>query len=321
MHFKDQVGPATILQELVLYAQAEPEETEGFNHPSHEGALCARFLEKTERILSAFEKYVPLKYEVKAPQGADLQGAEIVVQYSSERIADGEERRIAMRLMSLDEFHAQRSNDLLEKMKADISRLEKDAGASLDRYYLLLCTDQRKHAERVRAISAELKAGNTAVTVVEPGYAWFFFAMEDAMIDAVTDKLLYAEDYVRCQAREQVAGIGKRKLILLLSCLINAIEERNGFTVSDDFLMQDDHVHEFEADDAEGRGRLSEDVAAMEGTFFFRDADVDGFGIYQDSVSAIVAMYYDAKVRYGHTGDDAVHYLHTFLEQSAWSSA
>ena len=63
-----------------------------------------------------------------------------------------------------------------------------------------------------------------------------------------------------------------------------------------------------------------EDVSAMEGTFFFRDADVDGFGIYQDSVSAIVAMYYDAKVRYGHTGDDAVHYLHTFLEQSAWSS-
>jgi hypothetical protein len=145
--------------------------------------------------------------------------------------------------------------------------------------------------------------------------------MEDAMIDAVTDKLLYPEDYVRCQAREQVAGIGKRKLILLLSCLINAIEERNGFTVSDDFLMQDEHVHEFEADDAEGRGRLSEDVAAMEGTFFFRDADVDGFGIYQDSVSAIVAMYYDAKVRYGHTGEDAVHYLHTFLEQSAWSSA
>ena len=49
----------------------------------------------------------------------------------------------------------------------------------------------------------ELKAGNNAVTVVEPAYAWFFFAMEDGMIDAVTDKLLYPEVYVRCQARER----------------------------------------------------------------------------------------------------------------------
>ena len=35
MHFKGQVTPASILEELVLYAQAEPEETEGFCHPSH----------------------------------------------------------------------------------------------------------------------------------------------------------------------------------------------------------------------------------------------------------------------------------------------
>ena len=319
MHLKGQVTPASILEELVLYAQAEPDETEGFCHRSHNNELRPRFLEKTERILSAFEKYVPLKYELKTPEGAEVEGADIIARYWSERIADSEEQRIALRITLLDEFESK--DDLLEKIKADISRLEKDSEGRLDRYYLLLCTDQRRHGERVRAIAAELKAGYNAVTVVEPAYAWFFFAMEDAMIDAVTDKLLYPEDYVRCQAREQVAGIGKRKLILLLSCLINAIEERNGFTVSDDFLMQDEHVHEFEADDAEGRGRLSEDVAAMEGTFFFRDADVDGFGIYQDSVSAIVAMYYDAKVRYGHTGDDAVHYLHTFLEQSAWSSA
>jgi hypothetical protein len=319
MHLKGQVTPASILEELVLYAQAEPDETEGFCHRSHNNELRPRFLEKTERIFSAFEKYVPLKYELKTPEGAEVEGADIIARYWSERIADGEEQRIALRITLLDEFESK--DDLLQKIKADISRLEKDSEGRLDRYYLLLCTDQRRHGERVRAIAAELKTGDNAVTVVEPAYAWFFFAMEDAMIDAVTDKLLYPEDYVRCQAREQVAGIGKRKLILLLSCLINAIEERNGFTVSDDFLMQDEHVHEFEADDAEGRGRLSEDVAAMEGTFFFRDADVDGFGIYQDSVSAIVAMYYDAKVRYGHTGEDAVHYLHTFLEQSAWSSA
>jgi hypothetical protein len=317
MHFRDQVTPAAILEELVRYAQAEPDETEGFAALRHDSELYPRFLEKTSRILVAYEKYVSIKYDVQGPHDTNG-GADIVVRYSSDWISDGEERCIAMRIESLDENRG--DDDLLETINADISRAEKDYGERLDRYYLLLCTDQRKHAGRVRAISAKLKADNTGITVVEPGYAWFFFAMEDAMIDAVTDKLLYPEDYVRCRARDQVAGIGKRKLILLLSCLIHAIEERGGFTVSDDFLMQDEHVHEFEADDPEGKGQLSEDVTAMEGTFLFRDSDVDGFGIYQDSVSAIVAMYFDAKVRYGHTGDDAVHYLHTFLEQSAWSA-
>jgi hypothetical protein len=318
MHFKGQPTPATVLEELVRYAQAEPEETGGFSDLRHDDELCSRFLEKTRRIFAAFEKYVPISYDVHTLHDANVQGANIVVRYSSERIANGEERYITMRIESLGEYKG--DDNLLAKINADISRVEQDYGERLDRYYLLLCSDQRKHVERVRAISAGLKADHFAVAVVDPGYAWHFFAMEDAMIDAVTDKLVYSEDYVRCQAREQVAGIGKRKLILLLSCLIHALEERGGFTVSDDFLMQDDHVHEFEADDPEGKGRLSEDVTAMEGTFFFRDADVDGFGIYQESVSAIIAMYYDAKVRYGHTGDDAVHYLHTFLEQSAWST-
>ena len=318
MQFKGQVTPATILEELVHYSQAEPVETDAFSHLRREDDLCPRFLEKTEHILAAFKKYLPINYDVHRTAGDRLNEADILVQYSSARISNGEDRCIAMRFTSFDDFET--DDDLLEKIKADISRSERDYGERLDRYYLLLCTDQRKHAERVRAISTELKANSAAVTVVEPAYAWFFYAMEDAMIDAVTDMLVYSEDYVRCQAREQVAGIGKRKLILLLSCLIHAIEERGGFTVSDDFLMQDERLHEFEADEPEDEGRLSEDVAAMEGTFFFREADVDGFEIYQDSVSAIVAMYYDAKVRYGHAGDDAVHYLHTFLEESAWST-
>ena len=38
---------------------------------------------------------------------------------------------------------------------------------------------------------------------------------------------------------------------------------------------------------------------AMEGQFFFRDADVEGLRIYQDSVSAVVALYYDARFGMG----------------------
>lgn len=310
MHFKEEVTPATILAELVRYAQAQPDDTEGFRHLKH-GVLYPHFYAKAEQVLVAFDKYKPVAYDTL---NAGDSGTEIVMRYSCEAISDGKERYIAIQIKSFDEFES--DDDLFSNISDRIHESEKTHGTALERYYLLLCTDHGRHLERVQAICTELKE-NAAVVVVEPRNAWFFFAMEDAMIDAVSDSLMYPEDYVRRQAREQVAGIGKRRLILLLSCLIHAIEENGCFTVSDDFVMHNDHVQEFEKNNPEEHASLSEDVVAMEGTFFFREADVDGFEIYQDSVSAVVALYYDAKVRYGHTGDEAVHYLFTFLEQSA----
>jgi hypothetical protein len=296
--------------ELVHYRHAQPDETEGFCNLKQD-ALYSQFRAKAERIFAAFDKYQPVTYEFWR---AGDRGTDIAMRYSGETISDGTERYIGMRITSYDEF--EKGDDLAARIKAQIHELEKDYEALLDRYYLLFCTDDRKHPERVEAIRAKLTADSTIV-LVEPSQAWFFFSMEDAIIDAVTDRLMYPEDYVRRQAREQVAGMGKRKLVLLLSCLVHAIEENGCFAVPDDFVMHNEHVQELEKNNADDSGLLSEDVVAMEGRFFFREADVDGYEIYQDSVDAIVALYYDAKVRYGHTGDEAVRYLYTFLEQSA----
>ena len=310
MHFKDQVTPAAILAELVCHPKAQPEDTESFCHLKHDRDLYPRFYDKAERILSSFDKYTDITYDIQRPSG----GADIVMRYSGEAGSGGEERCVAIQIKSFDEFEA--DEDFLPEIKAQIEELEKDYGTSLERYVLLLCTEYSKHLNRVRAISDELRA-NDKVIVAEPHSAWSLFAMDDAMIDAVSDRLIYSRDYVRRQARDEIAGIGKRRLMLLLSCLIEGIEERGGFAVSDDFVMHNSHVQEFEEQYPGGQGSLSEDVTAMEGKFFFREADVDGFEIYQDSVSAVVALYYDAKVRYGHTGDEAVHYLFTFLERDA----
>lgn len=310
MHAKDQITPAAVLAELVCYPKAQPEDTESFCHLKHDKDLYPGFYDNVERILASFDKYVPVTYDIQSPG----RGPDMVVRYSGKAIFDGEERYIAIEIRSFDEFET--DDDFLPEIKAQIDELEKDYGARLERYFLLLCTEYSKHLHRVRAISDELKA-NDKVIVAEPHAAWSLFALEDAMIDAISDRLIYSEDYVRRQAGEQVAGIGKRRLMLLLSCLIQAIEENGGFAVSDEFVMHNNHVQEFEEDHPEGGGSLSEDIVAMEGRFFFREADVDGFEIYQDSVAAIVAMYYDAKVRYGHTSDEAVHYLYSFLEQSA----
>ena len=138
---------------------------------------------------------------------AQARGADIVMRYSGKAGSGGEERCIAIRIKSFDEFEA--DDDLLPEIKAEIEELEKDYGTSLERYVLLLCTEYSKHLNRVRAISDELKANDKVVLVAEPHSAWSLFAMDDAMIDAVSDRLIYSRDYVRRQARDQIAGIGK----------------------------------------------------------------------------------------------------------------
>ena len=310
MQIRDQVTPATILAELVSHARAQPADTQGFCHVNCQD-LYGRFYAKAERIFASFDKYIPLTWYLWRPGES---GTDIAMRYSSESLSGGTDRFIGMRLISSDELAAE--DNQASKIGAQIRELQKDYDALLERYFLLLCTDDEKQQEKIESIIETLKADATIVTVV-PRYAWSFFAMENAVIDAVVDRLMYPDDYVRRQAREQVSGLDRRRLVLLLSCLIHAVEENGCFIVSDDFVMHNEHLQEFEKDNPGERGSVAEDVITMDGRFFFREADVDGFEIYQDSVSAVIALYYDAKVRYGHTGDKAVHYLYTLLEQSA----
>jgi hypothetical protein len=319
MDFEDQVTPLTIFAEIVRHARSQPDHAQSlpsfspvsFSHLQRDGDLCPAFYDKAERILASFEKYRPITYSVERTQGP---GADIMMRYSSPTIIQGKERYISMGITSFDEF--EKDDNLVPKIKSRIQRASRDHGAKLDRYFLLLCTDDRKHEGKIQAIREAL-AADAAVTVVEPGDAWFFYAMEETMIDAVSDQLLYPNDYVRQQAREQITDIGKRKLILLLSCLVHAIEEMKNFSVADEFVIHNDHLHDFEASHPGDYVPSLEEAAAMEGQFFFRDADVEGLRIYHDSVSAVIALYYDAKVRYGHEADEAVQYLFTLLEGSA----
>jgi len=319
MDFQDQVTPVTILGELVRQTSAEPDHGSSlssfspasFSHLQRDRDLFPAFHDKAERVLASFEKYRPITYSTQRPKEA---GADIIMRYSSPTLSRGKEHCIGIGITSFDEL--EKDDDLASKVKARIQRAGRDYGAKLDLYYLLLCTDDRKHEGKIGAIREGL-ATDAAVAVVEPRDAWFFYAMEETTIDGVLDQLIYPDDYVRQQAREQITGIGKRKLILLLSCLVHAIEEMKNFSVADEFVLHNDHLRDFEASHPGDYVPLLEDVTAMEGQFFFRDADVEGLRIYQDSVSAVVALYYDAKVRYGHEADAAVQYLFTLLEGSA----
>lgn len=302
------VTPDTILRELVRYTPVNPDQCGSFSHLKPDDLLPV-FRDKAARVLSSFEKYHPISHDAwEHGKG----GKDIMLGYTYTAGCQGHERYIAIRAISFEEF--EKDDGLVSRVTRHIHEMGASCGPQLDHYYLLLCTDGRKHGEMIRALEQQLRKERAAV-VVQPSHAWSFYTVEDTVIDAVSDRLIYADDYVRRQAREQVAGIDRRQLVLLLSCLVHAIEEMKNFSVADEFVLHNDHVHDFETAHPENYSPL-EDMTAMEGQFFFRDADVEGFRIYQDSSSAIIALYYDARVRYGHEGDEAVRYLFAFLEQT-----
>src|SRR5688500_14202297 len=100
MHFNDEVTPATILAELVRYAQAQPDDTEGFRDVKH-GDLYPHFYAKAEQVLAALDKYKPIAYDTV---NAGDSGTDIVMRYSGKTISDDKERYIAMQVKSFDDF-------------------------------------------------------------------------------------------------------------------------------------------------------------------------------------------------------------------------
>ena len=311
MSLKNIVTPDTIVGELLRYTQAERGQEQVFSHVKSEDGLLPALRDNALRVLGSFEKYEPLQYDVWEYGKREVA---IVMGYSGDTSSDspGYEHYLAMRAVSFEEF--EKDDKLATRIKDEIHDARREYGCQFERYYLLLCTDGQKHRGQIEVIRKGLRE-EAIVSLVEPADAWSFYTIDDTTIDAASDRLIYGDDYVRRQAGEQIANIDKRQLILLLSCLVHAIEEMKNFSVADEFVIHNDHLHDFEASH---RGDYSpqDDVSAMEGKFFFRDADVEGFRIYPDSVSAVIALYHDARVRYGHEGDEAVRYLFAFLERT-----
>src|SRR3954452_20306803 len=102
---------------------------------------------------------------------------------------------------------------------------------------------------------------------------------------------ILSKDHARLQANEQITAIGKRRLILLLRCLVYGTEEMKNFSIADKFMIHDDDLHDFEASPGSDVPSL-EEMGATAGHFLLRDNDIEGFRIYPDRPSAIVAFDY-----------------------------
>lgn len=126
---------------------------------------------------------------------------------------DEPEKYFALQIKSHKEIE-DRDNGLSQKLKAGLVDAQNSYLGNLERYYILLFGDAIGHGKRISAITGEF-AKTKRVRVIGPRYLMAFLNMPQSTFAAVVDRHLSDEDYVRKQARNEIAGY------MLLSCTEN----------------------------------------------------------------------------------------------------
>jgi hypothetical protein len=180
-----------LVGELVFLRRSAPERTKIFRALKHNDDLCPMLQRQLEAMTRGLAKYRPIL--VYDTQGIRDDGGDIILNCAERDERSGDEHvwLIAFQIKS----HADLSDpSCLQKIKAQRDdALRKIVG--LKDYYILLCTDEELHKDRIRNISAEFRSADRTL-VVEPGFAYQFLHMPELRVNAFLKRMLETGDFV-----------------------------------------------------------------------------------------------------------------------------
>jgi hypothetical protein len=296
------MNPFQLLEELLRFRRVSSDETSDLANYSHDD-LCRQIEENIHSLLDSFEKYKHIAYLVQGPRD---QGVDVLLK--GRRSEEDRYTYVALQVKSYREVE-DRDEKLSQKLKAGLVDATSTYGEALDRYYILLFGDAKKHEKRISAITAEFTK-QEKVRVIGPRDLLAFLRLPDATIGAVVDRHLGQEDYVKKCARKEVAEFANRELYFLLICLGWSLE--NGT----DLLP-----HEFFAHGSQftrlcsnfGEDALEACMNRFEDRSLEYDTNSSATRIRLEHFPALRALYFDIKVRYGEKDHELVDHLYEFL--------
>ena len=215
-----------LVEELVRYREASTKDTIDFNKWTHE-KLCRGFQHQLDMLGDSFLKYHHVTYLVQGPRD---QGVDVLLKTT---VDDETEAYHAIQVKSYAEID-DKENDLSKQLKAGYHDARNHYGGRLDRYYIALCGNAGTHAKRIAAITGEF-AKELAVRVIGPRHLFTFLTMPDAMLSAIVDRFLKADDAVRKQARSEVFGHTDPEIYFHLACLVWSFEHGTDLLPNDFF--------------------------------------------------------------------------------------
>jgi hypothetical protein len=295
-----EITPAVLLEELLRFREVSTPATADFVW-SHE-KLCEKCKQQIETLGESFLKYRHIAYVVQGPRD---QGVDVVLKSSSD---EGVDSFVGIQIKSYAELD-DKSNDLSKNLKAGFHDTRGHYGTELDRYYIALCGDAKKHAKRISAITNEF-VKEPKVRVIAPRHLHTFMNMPESTILAIVDSMLRKDDFVKAEAKREVREYSDSELFFLLTCLAQAFESGS------DVLPYNFFERSFDRQDMESRfGDDSFDRALMR----FHDAALESFAVEgstrvrAEAFSAVRALYFDFEVRYGESPEERLNHMFELL--------
>ena len=298
--------PASLLEELLRYHKVKSSETAEFAALSHDD-ICRSVLDKIDVLLGAFDKYQHISYMTQGPRD---NGVDVLLKGTEKE--DEPEKFFVLQIKSHAELE-DRDNLLAQKLKAGFVDTTTSYQSGLERYYILLCGDAKKHAKRIAGITNEFTKLKQ-VRVIGPREVLAFLRMPETTIAAVVDRHLSEEDYVRKQARANAASYRPKQLYFVLGCICWALENSSD-VLPEDFFENDSRMLALE--ERFGDGSIAACLDRSSDSDLETHAEPYSRRVRLEDFSAIRALYYDLKVRYEESSDELFDHLYEFLREGS----
>ncbi|MET4118808.1 hypothetical protein ABIB85_005437 [Bradyrhizobium sp. JR1.5] len=316
MFITHELTPVELVAELLSLRAYSDEATYEFRELRHNKDLCPRFAEQVDRVLDAYKRH---RSDVHDIQGVRDSGCDVMLTYGT---ADGR-YSLGMQIKSYVELEAAKGKkagvSLLQLLKSQYAEaLNK---ASVDEWWIVLCTSSIEHQDKVRMICAEFKEFEK-VKVIEPRQALSFYRMSPVDLASRVSMLLCSDDYVLREARSEVGSLTLCACFMLVHLMCRSLRSGER-SISEGALMDlhsefgpfasafilDNRSENEEDDDCEeghedGPPAIHDVVPELEQTGVVQMDDAQGYNLQPEAVPSICALYFDQVLRYEGNRDE-----------------
>jgi hypothetical protein len=207
-------------------------------------------------------------------------------------------------------------------------------------YYIMLCTYEKDHKDKIRNIEAEFRTADRTY-VVEPSYAHAFLNIVEHRIHAIVTRICEADDVVMKKAIDAIEypSVSAKALALYLSLQwlkgkhdLSIAELASSSDLADLYLMIQQNeelldqkpdtkklaeIDEEEADDTFDlttremvfQERLAFDIDILDHGVIDADSSGGTVSVYETHLIPVIALIADSMARYEYSFDDVLPYM------------
>jgi hypothetical protein len=330
---------------LMRYQRSPLAITRKFREWKHNADILPKLQNQLEVILEAYGKFEPVVYDT---QGIRDDGVDIALRYYPDGFSD-QTKIIGFQAKSYDDLS---DSNYLQGLKAQHDdAFRKVSGLSY--YFILLCTDGKKHRDKIRQIAGEYKNANLT-ELIEPAFAYTFFHHPKTRIEALIKRTLGEGDLVLKRALKslEMPSPAARALAVFLTVkyVLNGSRKYVIEELTSDFTLKatyedlrnrqeealdianqvelecqidrsegDDTSYDDEDDEekpiqlADFEQQLAQDIELLEGDLLEMDSGSHNIVLRTDELRPLVAVVADALARYEHNDNELMSYMFSVM--------